>query len=109
MAAQKYDFLFVADSGPGEKDAKGLIVPRFGKNPENHVSVSLTWDALAELLLFTQTHYEAWLAAWYRSQTHSHQKSAKHHQGEIEPPKPQTEPTRQAEFVMPDYTATSLF
>ena len=111
MAAQKYDFLLVADSGPGEKDAKGLIVPRFGKNPENHVSVSLTWDALSELLLFTQTHYEAWLAAWYRSQTHSHQKSAKHHQGEIEPPKPkpQTEPTRQAEFVMPDYTATSLF
>jgi len=51
------------------------------------------------------------LAAWYRSQTHSHQKSAKHFQGEIEPPKPkpQTEPTRQAEFVMPDYTATSLF
>ena len=40
MAAQKFDFLFVADSGPGETDSKGLIVPRFGKNPENHVSVA---------------------------------------------------------------------
>ena len=30
MAAQKFDFLFVADSGPGETDSKGLIVPRFG-------------------------------------------------------------------------------
>jgi len=68
LAAQKSDFLFVADSGPGEKDAKGLIVPRFGKNPENHVSVSMTWDALAELLLTTKTHYEAWLSAWYTSQ-----------------------------------------
>lgn len=65
LAGQKSDFLFVADSGPGDKDAKGLIIPRFGKNPENHVSVSMTWEALAELLLITKTHYEAWLAAWY--------------------------------------------
>ena len=65
LAGQKSDFLFVADSGPGDRDAKGLIVPRFGKNPENHVSVSMTWDTLAELLLMTKVHYEAWLAAWY--------------------------------------------
>ncbi len=58
-------FLFVADSGPGERNEKGLIVPRFGKNPENHVSVSMTWDSLSELLLLTKAHYEAWLAAWY--------------------------------------------
>ena len=42
-AAVRSDFLFVADSGPGETNAKGLIVPRFGKNPENHVSVSMTF------------------------------------------------------------------
>jgi len=29
------------------------------------VAVSLTWDALSELLLMTKTHYEAWLSAWY--------------------------------------------
>lgn len=57
--AQKFDFLFTASSGPGDKDSKGLIVPRFGKKPENHVAVGMTWDALAELLLITKTHYEA--------------------------------------------------
>lgn len=65
FCGNKSDFLFVADSGPGETDAKGLIVPRFGKNPENHVSVSMTWNALSELLLLTKTHYEAWLSARY--------------------------------------------
>ena len=62
---QKADYLFVADSGPGEADAKGLIVPRFGKNPENHVSVGLSWRNLDELLLITTTHYQAWLTAQY--------------------------------------------
>ena len=73
MAAQKTDFLFTASSGPGEKDAKGLIVPKFGSRPENHVAVSMTFDALSELLLMTRTHYESWLTAWYLSQTHSGQ------------------------------------
>ncbi|MCL2343539.1 MAG: hypothetical protein FWC62_06550, partial [Firmicutes bacterium] len=54
-----------ADSGPGETDAKGLIVPKFGREPENHVSVGLNWRNLNELLLMTKTHYEAWLAAQY--------------------------------------------
>lgn len=73
MAAQKTDFLFTASSGPGEKDAKGLIVPRFGSKPENHVAITLTYEALSELLLMTRTHYESWLTAWYLSQTHSGQ------------------------------------
>ena len=110
MAAQKFDFLFVADSGPGETDSKGLIVPRFGKNPENHVSVSMTWDALAELLLFTKAHYEAWLAAWYLSQTHSVRKP-QHQQAEKAPApkKQQSAPAPQPQFTMPDYSTTSLF
>lgn len=62
---QKVDYLFVADSGPGETDSKGLIVPRFGKTPENHVSVGLSWRNLNELFLITQFHYSAWLAARY--------------------------------------------
>jgi hypothetical protein len=65
IPGQKADYLFFADSGPGETDAKGLIVPRFGKSPENHVSVGLNWRNLNELLLFTQVHYSAWLSAWY--------------------------------------------
>jgi hypothetical protein len=65
IPGQKADYLFVADSGPGETDAKGLIVPRFGKSPENHVSVGLNWRSLNELLLLTQVHYSAWLSARY--------------------------------------------
>lgn len=65
VCGSRTDFLFVADSGPGEQNEKGLIVPQFGREPENHVSVSMTWDSLSELLLLTKAHYEAWLTAWY--------------------------------------------
>ena len=110
LAGQKSDFLFVADSGPGDKDAKGLIVPRFGKNPENHVSVSMTWDALAELLLITKTHYEAWLAAWYLTQiqavgTQTAVQTAK----ASEAPDHQFTPVFQSQFSAPDYSVGSLF
>ena len=65
VAGNKTDYLFVADSGPGEQTGKGLIVPRFGKNPEHHVAVSLTWRGVDELLLTTAAHYQAWLSAKY--------------------------------------------
>ena len=65
ICGNKCDILFVADSGPGEENEKGLIVPRFGNKPENHVAVSMTFDSLSELLLMTKTHYEAWLSAYY--------------------------------------------
>ena len=61
----KSDFLFIANSGPGEENKTGLIVPRFGNKPENHVAVSLSWDGLSNLLLLTQVHYTAWLSSWY--------------------------------------------
>ena len=110
LAGQKSDFLFVADSGPGDKDAKGLIVPRFGKNPENHVSVSMTWDDLSELLLITKTHYEAWLAAWYLTQilavgTQTSAQAAK----ASEAPGHQSAPVFQSQFSAPDYSVGSLF
>ena len=76
IVGQKSDFLFIADSGPGEENEKGLIVPKFGNKPENHVAVSMTFESLSELLLMTKTHYESWLTAWYLSQTHSRQKQA---------------------------------
>ena len=41
ICGSKCDILFVADSGPGEENEKGLIVPRFGNKPENHVAVSM--------------------------------------------------------------------
>lgn len=110
LAGQKVDFLFTASSGPGDKDAKGLIVPRFGKKPENHVSVGLSWDALAELLLFTKAHYEAWLAAWYLSQTHTQPKQAPAQAKKApETPKPQPAPVFQPQFTVPEYSAMTLF
>lgn len=65
VPGSKADFLLVADSGPGEADEKGLIVPKFGKNPENHVVISMNMAQLCELLLLTRAHYLAWLAAGY--------------------------------------------
>lgn len=65
VPANKGDFLFIASSGPGETDAKGLIVPKFGKNPENHVIVNMSFKSFSELLLMTKMHYQMWLVSWY--------------------------------------------
>ncbi len=67
-AAEKADYFFTADSGPGEENKTGLIVPRFGKSPEQHVSVILTWRQLNELLFTTVAHYNAWLSAKYAAE-----------------------------------------
>lgn len=68
LAGNKSDFLFVADSGPGQTNEKGLIVPKFGNKPENHVTVSMSFDVFSELLLITKAHYLAWLSSWYAVQ-----------------------------------------
>ena len=65
LTGNKSDLILVADSGPGETTEKGLIVPKFGNKPENHITVSMSLDVFGELLLITKTHYEAWLSAWY--------------------------------------------
>ena len=58
--AAKSDYFLTADSGPGEENKTGLIVPRFGSKPEQHVSVILSWRQLNELLLTTVEHYLAY-------------------------------------------------
>lgn len=68
--------LFAASSGPGEENATGLIVPKFGKNPEQHVAVSMTLDNLSKLLLLTRIHYTAWLTAGYMRQDSSSREQA---------------------------------
>lgn len=67
LCGSKSDLLLVADSGPGDTTDKGLIVPKFGKNPENHVAVCMSFDLFSELLLETKVNYQAWLSAWYVS------------------------------------------
>lgn len=65
LCGSKSDLLLVADSGPGDTTDKGLIVPKFGKNPENHVAVSMSFDLFSELLMETKVNYQAWLSTWY--------------------------------------------
>lgn len=67
IVGEKKDLLFVADSGPGEADAKGLIVPKFGGRPENHVQIAMAFESFSELMLTTKVHYQAWLSAKYMS------------------------------------------
>ena len=66
VPAKKADFLFVADSGPGETNEKGLIVPKFGNKPENHVAVMMSFESLSEMFLITRMHYQCWLTSWYQ-------------------------------------------
>lgn len=65
LPGTKSDFLLVADSGPGETNATGLIVPRFGNSPENHVAISMSFETFSEIMLMTRIHFNAWLAARY--------------------------------------------
>lgn len=66
---KKADLFFSASSEPGQENKTGLIVPQYGPKkkvqPENHVAVSMSLDALSQLLLLTRSHYQAWLTAQY--------------------------------------------
>lgn len=53
-----------AEAGPGEVSGNGIIVPKYSK-PEQRVSVSLSQDDFAKLILTTVAHYQAYLAAVY--------------------------------------------
>lgn len=64
-AGIKSDFLLVAESGPGAVTEKGLIVPKFGSKPENHVVIAMTFENFSGLLLCAKEHYSAWLTAQY--------------------------------------------
>ena len=66
IAGQKADIMLIAESGAGEESDKGLIVPKFGDNPENKVVVGMTFAAFSEMVLMTKLHYSAWLTGWYQ-------------------------------------------
>ncbi len=108
VAGQKVDFLFIADSGPGDTDENGLIVPQFGKKPENHVSVAMTWESLSELLLTTKTHYEAWLAAWYQTRIQMNQKEQGRPATTGKMP-PRQEPAPQPQFGVQGFDGVRMF
>lgn len=65
FVGKKSDYLFCAESGPGEENEKKLIVPRYGRNPEQKVTVSLSTKDLNELMLAVIVDYQAWRSVWY--------------------------------------------
>lgn len=65
LSAEKADFLLIADSGPGEENATGLIVPKWGKTPENHIAISMSARTLTGMLHIAKSHYDAWLSSIY--------------------------------------------
>lgn len=109
VAGKKSDFLFVADSGPGETDSKGLIVPRFGNKPENHVAVSMTFETLSELLLITKVHFQAWLTAWYGKQGTVENKRPSQAQTPAQPKQQSVGPQYQKNNSEPQYMVGSMF
>lgn len=68
VRGKKKDFLLNAYSGRGREGKTGLIIPDFGGNPEQKVSIALSWSELVQMLLMVKTHYQAWLTAQYLSQ-----------------------------------------
>ncbi|MFR9535079.1 MAG: hypothetical protein SNG49_09705 [Rikenellaceae bacterium] len=65
FVGEKKDYLLTAQSGAGQTDQKGLIVPRYGSKPENRVSIAMNWPELTKFVLITKVHYEGWLSAFY--------------------------------------------
>jgi len=60
----KIDYMLSAKTGPGESDAKGLIVPRY-KKPEKSISIAMDTTALRRMMLITNQHIQAWLTIKY--------------------------------------------
>lgn len=61
----KYPVLFTMEEGPGRETQEGLIVPTYGRNPENKIQVTLTWDNIKALALAAQAHHNAYLTVQY--------------------------------------------
>jgi len=104
----KSDLLLVADSGPGETTEKGLIVPKFGNKPENHVTVPMMLDAFGELLLITQAHYQAWLNAWYMGGCKTLQPKNNAQKTQQQPTGATTQPPSQSQYVPDAYLGIGL-
>lgn len=63
FAGMKLPIMFIAESGPGESDSKGLIVPKYGYKPEQKVMIGLSADDAKELFLLTREEIRSFLTA----------------------------------------------
>ncbi len=64
LSGSKKPFIFTCKEGPGEQNAKGLIVPKFNNsNAEKRIIVALNNEEIKAMALAVQAYYNAWLQA----------------------------------------------
>ena len=61
----KMPFIFTAESGKGEENDKGLIVPKYGTKPEQRIFIGLDASSLKQFALMTKMHIEAFVTSQY--------------------------------------------
>lgn len=61
----KMPYMLSAESGAGQEDDKGLIVPRYGTNPEQRVTVAMDANTLQRFALMVQMHIQSYYTAMY--------------------------------------------
>ena len=65
FAGDKLPLMFRAESGPGESDPKGLIVPKYGTKPEQFVQIGMSTDDIKEFFTEVRNAVSAYLCAQY--------------------------------------------
>ncbi|WP_144537350.1 hypothetical protein [Bacillus thuringiensis] len=68
LPGAKLPFIFQAELGKGEKNEKGLIVPRYGGKPEQKVMIPMQGDDLKRFALVVKTHIDAYITAKYTNE-----------------------------------------
>lgn len=82
----KKPVVFTCKEGPGEQNAKGLIVPRFNNsNAEKRIIVALTMEELKAMALAVQAYYNAWLSAAFSVKLFAEERKKKN-QSKSKPP-----------------------
>ena len=66
IPGKKMPFLLQVDQGPGESNAKGLIVPKYS-SPEVRIMVPLSADMIKAFALLTDSHINAWFTYQFMS------------------------------------------
>jgi hypothetical protein len=66
IPGERYPFVLIAESGPGQANDKGLIVPKYKDGrPEQRVMVPMDGYTLKKFLLIIQAHIQAYYTAQY--------------------------------------------
>lgn len=58
-------FTFQAESGAGEENAQGLIVPKYGSKPENRLMMAVTPEQAKAFALMIKMHLDAFISQKY--------------------------------------------